>query len=311
MTATSNGFFRYVPIRERDVRWGFYVTGAGHASISADSPYPPQDHPEPYVFTWQRGRTLAEYQILFITQGKGEFESAPTGRQPLEAGTLFVLHPGVWHRYRPSAATGWEEYWVSFAGDFAQRLVTESLATPEQALLKVESKSEILRVYQSLLDHLRGEATGFPQLLAADVIRLLATMAVCSAQESAELVSQGPRRVRTVEDRIVAEALQRIWKASLGTISVPEIVRPLPLTRRSLERRFQNALGHTIHEEITLCRLERAARLLQSTEMSISKVASAAGFTSADAMGRVFRQHKGVAPRVFRKQQQEGLGARG
>ena len=311
MAATSEDFFRYVPIRERDVRWGFYVTGAGHAVFPAYSPYPPQDHPEPYLFTWQRGRTLAEYQILFITQGKGEFESAPTGRQPLKMGTLFALHPGVWHRYRPLAETGWEEYWVSFAGDFAQRLVTESLGASEQAVWTVGLNPDIFQVYQSLLDHLRGEATGFPQLLAADVIRLLATVASGGSRESAELVSQGPQRVRTVEDRIVAEALQRIWKASLGTITVPEIVRPLPLTRRSLERRFQNALGHTIHEEITLCRLERATRLLQSTEMSISKVATAAGFTSADAMGRVFRQYKGVAPRVFRKQQQEESGARG
>ena len=37
--------------------------------------YPPSGHPEEYSFSWQRGRILNEFQLHFIPQGAGTFES--------------------------------------------------------------------------------------------------------------------------------------------------------------------------------------------------------------------------------------------
>ncbi|MCE5268055.1 MAG: AraC family transcriptional regulator [Planctomycetaceae bacterium] len=293
-------FFCYVPVRPRDVQWGLYVTGAGCTSIPPGAQYPPEPHPELYHFDWHKGRTLPEYQAIYITRGEGIFESAPSGVEKIEAGTVILLFPGVWHRYRPNPDTGWDEWWVSFNGTMMEQLVAQGFFTPGRAVLRTGLDEDIQTPFCALLNRLRSERTGFPHLIAADTIEVLAAVSAVAEPESAELIGQGPRDVAAVKDRMVAEAMRLIWRQSQDAVSVDAIAHQLPTTRRSLERRFQAVLGHGIHEEIVHCRLERAKRLLAGTDLPLKTVALAAGFTGPDALGRTFRRTEGVTPLEYR-----------
>jgi len=297
----GENYFRYLPVRPRDVHWGLYVTGAGCARIPSHTSYPPARHPELYDFTWERGRTLPEYQVVYITAGRGEFESSRTGPQKIVPGAVFLLFPGVWHRYRPAQQDGWDEYWVSFSGRNMENLQEEGFFTPERAVLQAGLTDAILVPFRQLLARLRDEPAGFPHLLAADTMEILAAILAVVPTESVEMVAQGPQDVTSFEDRIVVEALRLIWSRSHGPMSVDMIARQLPLARRSLERRFHAVVGHTIHEEIIRCRLERATRLLVGTPLSVQEVATAAGFASTDTMGRVFQQLQGMSPSEYRR----------
>jgi transcriptional regulator GlxA family with amidase domain len=159
----------------------------------------------------------------------------------------------------------------------------------------------ILAPYQSLLERLRGEATGFPHLIAADTLEILAAISATAENEPAELIAHGPQEVSTVKDRMVAEAMRLIWQQSQGPMTVVSLAKQLPTTRRSLERRFLAAVGHGIHEEIIRCRLERAKRMLIATDLTLKEIAHAAGFPSADNLGRTFRRAEGVTPLEFRR----------
>jgi len=302
MEPFGENYFRYIPVRRRDVDWGTYVTGAGRTRIPPDAPYPPARHPELYDFSWTHGRTLPEYQVVYIPRGRGEFESAPTGRVPIAAGTVFLLFPGVWHRYRPIESIGWDEYWVSFAGANVERLQAEGFLAPERAVLATGTSESIRSVFETLLERLGAEVRGFPHLIAADAMELLALVTAAVPGDTAEMVAKGPMDVTTYEDRIIAEAMRLIWSQSQEPMTVKDVARHLPLARRSLERRFRQLVGHTIHEEITRCRLERARRLLAGTHLSVQEIAAAAGFASADTMGRVFQRVEGVSPRTYRAQ---------
>jgi AraC-like DNA-binding protein len=302
MLRSDENYVRYIPVRQRDVQWGLYVTGAGCTSIPPGKEYPPSTHPELYQFRWETGRTLPEYQVIYITRGEGVFESASTGSKDISPGTVILLFPGVWHRYRPQMETGWDEYWVSFNGEIMDRLVEQKFFSPEQAVLTTGPQEAILAAYQSLLERLRGELTGFPHLIAADTLEILAAVSAAAEREPAELIAQGPQDVFSVKDRTVAEAIRLIWQQSQGPMTVQGLSRQLPITRRSLERRFHSAVGHGIHEEIVRCRVERAKRLLLATELSLKEVAAAAGFSNADSLGRTFRQSEGVTPLEFRRQ---------
>lgn len=301
MRAISENYFRYVPVRQRDVQWGLYVTGAGCTSIPAGEEYPPRPHPELYSFRWAAGRTLPEYQAIYITHGRGIFESAPTGGQEVSPGTVILLFPGVWHRYRPLVEVGWDERWVSFNGDIADRLVEQRFFSPERAVLHTGLNESVLAAYESLLRRLHDEETGYPHLIASDALEILAAVSAAGESEPAELIAHGPQDVVAVKDRIVAEAMRLIWEQSHRPMTIDGLARQLPVTRRSLERRFRAALGHGIHEEILRCRLERAKRLLAATDLSIKEVAAAAGFSTADGLGRTFRRVEGVAPLDYRR----------
>jgi AraC-like DNA-binding protein len=301
MKSYGGDYFRYIPIRQRDVQWGLYVTGAGCTSIPSGVDYPPKPHPELYQLRWEPGRTLPEYQVIYISRGKGLFESGPTGRKDVTAGTVILLFPGVWHRYRPEQAVGWDEWWVSFNGEVMDRLVREQFFSPAQAVLSTGLRDAILSPYKSLLDRLRKEMTGFPHLIAADTLEILAAVSASAESEPAELIARGPQDVSTVKDRIVAEAMRLIWEQSHRPMTIDGLAKQLPVTRRSLERRFRTAVGHGIHEEIVRCRLERARRLLVATELSLKEVSSASGFSNADSLGRAFRHAEGVTPLDYRR----------
>jgi AraC-like DNA-binding protein len=303
MRAFGDNYFRYIPVRQRDVQWGLYVTGAGCTSISPGEDYPPKPHPELYHIRWETGRTLPEYQVIYISRGKGSFESAPTGVREISAGTIILLFPGVWHRYRPEKDVGWDEWWVSFNGEVMDRLVEQRFFSPERAVLSTGQAGAILGPYRSLLERLRQELTGFPHLIAADTLEILAAVSAEAESEPAELIGQGPQDVFTVKDRIVAEAMRLIWEQSHRPMTIDGLSRQLPITRRSLERRFRAAVGHGIHEEIVRCRIERAKRLLASTDLSLKEVSSASGFSNADSLGRAFRSAEGVTPVEYRRQE--------
>src|SRR5277367_99525 len=125
----------YFNITERDRRWGFQVTGAGHATTEPYQNYPPQAHPRGYDFKWERGRRLEEFALLYLVGGHGSFESERQSATSLESGHAVILFPGEWHRYRPDPATGWEEYWVTFRGAIVEGWLREGFLSPDFPLV--------------------------------------------------------------------------------------------------------------------------------------------------------------------------------
>ena len=153
--AVKDAFFRYLPVGAADRAWGLWVTVGGTTLIPPGTPYPPLLHPEGYQFDWKRGRVLNEFQFVYITRGRGVFESRPTGRRSVEAGTLFILFPGVWHRYAPDPGTGWDEHYVSFDGPYARRICGRPSFSPSEAVLDLGLDPPLFDAYRRLMEELR------------------------------------------------------------------------------------------------------------------------------------------------------------
>jgi transcriptional regulator GlxA family with amidase domain len=107
--------------------------------------------------------------------------------------------------------------------------------------------------------------------------------------------------VRGVDDAVVKKALEIIWSHSSPPLSVGDIARQLPVTRRTLDRRFVEATGHSVLEEINTCRLSRAKRLLIETDLPVKNVTHLAGFTSTERMRVLFVEREGMSPTAYRR----------
>jgi LacI family transcriptional regulator len=118
--------------------------------------------------------------------------------------------------------------------------------------------------------------------------------------EALSVVTRRSTDIVAVEDPDIATALQFIHREQGRGISVDDVVREVAVSRRNLERRFRDAIGRTILEEIQLVRLERAKRLLVETTYPVSKVAALAGFGSAGYFIQFFQKHIGKTPRKYR-----------
>src|SRR3954447_5018427 len=60
--------------------WGLTVTACGSTRIPTRSRYPLLDHPSDHDRPWETGRMLPLWQVILLTAGRGELETAASGR---------------------------------------------------------------------------------------------------------------------------------------------------------------------------------------------------------------------------------------
>mgnify|MGYP000332483803 CR=1 FL=1 len=78
--------FKYLIVNDTDRKFGLYINTVGVQAIRPNSPYPIKDHPSGYLFNAKKGRILREYQLLYITKGKGTFASDGTPERNIGKG---------------------------------------------------------------------------------------------------------------------------------------------------------------------------------------------------------------------------------
>jgi LacI family transcriptional regulator len=117
--------------------------------------------------------------------------------------------------------------------------------------------------------------------------------------------------VYAIDDADIASALRYIREHACEGISVADLLRVVPLSRRMLEHRFLKLVRRTPHAEIIRIRMERAARLLRETDLSLAEIASRAGFADANYLSVAFKKQMGVAPRAYRAEMRASGGKSG
>jgi AraC-like DNA-binding protein len=289
--AHASGFL-YLPVDARDIRREIYVTSVGRLSYSPGDSYPVPGHPDEYAFEWKSGRILGDFAIVLVEEGEGVFETQNLRRVAWHAGEVLLLPPGVWHRYRPSARTGWTESWCCLNGDLLHRFRAKGLF-PAQPLLRTLSD---MRVFKSAWRRLRAHAHRNTLLLAAHALETLA-----AAIEGRELRHVGVS-YETTSDETVNMALEFIWYNCHRPLDVDTVARHVALTRRTLERRFATVQRRGVAHEIELARLQRARQMLGETGMSVKEVGYAAGFGGPTRLIRAFRKRFEMTPGDYRGQ---------
>lgn len=296
-----HNFHHYLPVNDTNIQWGLYVTGGGYASFAPHSKYPPSGHPRLYSFDYNRGRVLPEFTIVLISKGQGIFESLETGHIPIQTGTLFILFPGIWHRYKPDEQTGWTERWIALNGITPHQLLEQGYLSPEKAVLHLSEPEHLISAFDQLLDQIKLNHSDNSLIYSMDAIRLLRKVIGTIDNNKITPVMAHETEYKT-DDNLVKSALDLIWTYSHRQISVDSLLTQLPTSRRTLERRFRKICAHSIYDEIIECRLSRAKRLLRETQMPIKTVAYLSGFKYSKQLRYAFEKVMGQSPSQFRKQ---------
>jgi LacI family transcriptional regulator len=105
-----------------------------------------------------------------------------------------------------------------------------------------------------------------------------------------------------VEDPDVAAAIRWLRDNVGRPIKVQDVLRHVPLSRRSLEIKFARHIGRSPHEELTRLRVERAKTLLAQTDLPIGTVALRSGFQHAGRLATVFQEITGLTPTAYRRE---------
>ncbi len=297
----SDTSFGYFPVNHTAIATGFYLTGAGVERIAPRASYPLPDHPEMYQFSWKTGRVLPEYQLVFLSAGHGEFESLETGAVHVQAGAALIILPDVWHRYRPKSHTGWTVYWLSFNGQVPHFWQQAGLLTSASAVYSQATNTLPVRTLEQIVQR----AVKSPQDPGSASLSSLALIAGMLAATPNGRPIDGFRhysaRPANSAGPVLQRAMEIIWNHSHRDLSVKVIAGQLGVSTRTLERSFRKAVGRTVLEELTSCRIARAQLMLRNTRLPIKRIAYAAGFSSPTHLAVVFQRTLGQTPGQIRR----------
>ena len=97
-------------------------------------------------------------------------------------------------------------------------------------------------------------------------------------------------------------ALQFVQQNATTGINVLDVMRERAISRRVLESRFQQVIGHTPHREIERVRIKRVKRLPIDTTLSIEAIAYRTGFSHPDYLSVAFKRATALTPGEYQQQ---------
>ncbi len=282
---------KYLVVSPLDLKWGLAVNSVGFQEIGAGMPYPPANHPSRYIFSEEKGRILGEYQLLYITRGKGMFTSASLGHWvPVTRGSMFLLFPGEWHSYRPDKDTGWREYWIGFQGPVIDSRVENGFFTKEKPVFDVGIHSEVVELYENAIQIASGQESGFQPLLGSIVVHLLglcyyyARNRAFRASDAGDLIS----RAKLLID------------GQFRTIGPEQVAESLCMGYSNFRKLFKEYTGLSPAKYIQEVRFSKTKEALTNSDRSIKEIAYDMGFDNYEYFFTAFRRLAGMTPAEYR-----------
>lgn len=277
----------YLPKHETPTPWGLDLHGSGYAHIAPGQEYPPREHPEPHYFQWDRGRSLTEYQFIFVSQGSGVIETHLTEPRSLKAPFGFLLFPNVWHRYRPASETGWKEHWIAFDGHYARELQSSGVIAPESPFFEIGHNEQILAQLQLIHEEATTESLGHRRLCSSAIMQILALATILPQRRQEE---RHPMR------KVIRQACFLMRERAEQALSPEDLAKELHVGYTNFRRMFKSFTGMSPSRYHSQLRLLRAKSLLRDTNLGVSEVAHALGFDTPFHFSSWFKKQTGQAP---------------
>lgn len=282
----------YVPYSSSDEEWGLYLLDIGKSRTPPGASYPVGAHPPDYIFNFNKGRVLAEYQVLYIFEGEGEFESQASGKLKVETGSMIILYPGTWHRYRPTKEIGWSEAWIGFNGMIADQVISKTSFSKERPVIKVGIRSRIVEIYDQVLFDCKEGEPGYQQVAAGLVIELLGLM-----QMYHRTLGLSNKNIQTQ----IHEARDIISEHFREELIPEEIAAQVGMSYSNFRKQFRFYTGLSPVQYIIQLRIREAKSLLYQTNKSVKIIGSETGFKSSYYFVRLFKGKTGMTPGAFRQ----------
>lgn len=106
--------------------------------------------------------------------------------------------------------------------------------------------------------------------------------------------------VRIESDPLVARSLAFLRLNYSISFTMDELAQKLHASRRTIENRFRETTGQTLHQTLEQIRLNAASVALQTTNNTIEDIAFSCGYATASHFDHVFKKKTGTSPKDFR-----------
>lgn len=235
------------------------------------------------------------YQLVVVAEGKGTLSFAGEDVNA-SVGDVFFIQPGVMHSLQ-SADGNMITYEVKV--DLDAEMAEMLSAVP----LRLEGADRVRELLTLAAEEALARNLHYRRMIELNVesaLLLLARSHVPTRTAGIPLVSRvegTPSGIAAVKDYLTENYYERITLALLA--------RRFSLTREHLCRTFTAAYGVSPIHYLNECRHSHACRLLSETDMTVTEIAAATGYSSIHYFSRAFSAAAGVSPYEYRRRSRD------
>ncbi len=283
--------FKYLIVNEKDRKFGLSVNTVGFQSIQPNTPYPLSDHPTGYFFNAQKGRVLREYQIVYITKGRGLISFDSNNEVTVSKGQAFLIFPDQWHTYRPLLDVGWNEYYIGFEGPIIDSLVEKSFVSSQNQILDIGFNEELVNLFSRALELAEVDKAGSQLYLSGIVLHIIGL-----------ILSVSQNRIFEVGD-----VVQKIEQAKIimnenvyKNIDPEDLAQKLNFSYSWFRKVFKDYTGYAPAKYFQELKLRKAKQLLVGTSHSVKEIAYMLDYNSTEHFFSLFKKITGYTPMEYR-----------
>ena len=243
--------------------------------------------------------TRNHYLFHYVLSGTGRLianDSKDISHEyQIRSGEGFMIFPRQINTYIADPKLPWEYIWIEFDGMRAREIIETAGLSPDHPVYHAS--------YKDLRENMKDEMIYIAEHHDATPFHLMGHLYLfidyLSRSSSSQITASG--RVR---DFYIKEALNYIEQNFQNDISVENIASFCGLNRTYFGRIFKETVGKSPQQFLLSYRMAKAAELLKLTELSISDIGNAVGYTNQLHFSRAFKNVYGVSPREWRNKNQ-------
>ncbi|MDD4009762.1 MAG: AraC family transcriptional regulator [Fermentimonas sp.] len=283
--------FKYLLVSEKDKKFGLTVNTVGFQPIAPNTEYPSTKHPKSYYFNPEKGRILSEYQVVYVSKGKGSFKSESTKKINISKGQAIILFPGQWHTYCPLRESGWNEYYIGFEGEIIDNIVNNGFISPSNQVLNVGVSEELVQLFSTAIKIAKEDKTAAQQNLAGIVFNILGNILSLAQNKNFETkdTAQKIERAKVI-------MLENINKE----IDAKEIAENLGISYSLFRKTFKEYTGYAPAQYFQELKLRKAKELLAETNLPIKEISYELNFSSYEYFLSFFKKRVKFTPTEYR-----------
>jgi AraC-like DNA-binding protein len=286
-----DSFLHYLPYSEEDERLGMVCTTAGCINIKPNTIYPPNKNEHPVLFRQvAEGRTLPEFQLVYITEGEGVF-SVEDCTYTVTPGSILLILPGIRHKYKPVYEIGWHEYWVGFKGDVFFNMLRQDIISRGHSFFEPGLRDHLILTFNTIFDEVRTQQPLYQLKACAGILSLIAEV----------LTYERRKEQPNYYQKIVEKAKCLMESNVYGTLNLSNISEQIGISSSRLNEIFKTYTGMTPYQFYIHIKIHKAEGLLEQENVSVKEVAFKMGFEDPYYFSRLFKNKTGVAPSVWKK----------
>lgn len=230
-------------------------------------------------------RKLDCFALVYLIRGQGRYRNERKEAFSLQAGSLFLLFPGIRHAYGPTKRETWDELYILFEGPLFELWLKKGILSVKKILFQLQPIPHWLQRIESIWENASSslEEICHLQLLLADILK-----------------NDAPSSGTAQPQVWLRNAQSTLEEFTCERDGLHLAAQKLGMSYESFRKRFRALQGIPPNHYMETCRIRKASKKLLMESTSIKELALTMGYCDEFHFSKRFKQFMGVTPSVYR-----------